>query len=211
MGRTEDDTAAPRPEAKALAGEGRTEVLAPGTGDAERRWSTWMVRAQGGDADSYRRLLTEIGGVIEAYLKRRFGHREWVADCVQESLLAMHRARHTYDPGRRLWPWMVTIVKHKAVDMLRRDAVRARTEVGSADAPGSCATGSGLEHDSALDAARLLGLLKPEYRQALILTKLEGRSIDEAAVTMGISPSAMKTRVHRAIRLVQRMLESEPI
>jgi RNA polymerase sigma-70 factor (ECF subfamily) len=195
---------------RAQRGRGREgEASAEGAGDADARWSDWMVRAQAGDAESYRRLLTEIGGVVEAYLRRRFGHREWVDDCVQESLLAMHRARHTYDPRRRFWPWMVTIVKHKAVDMLRRDTVRARTEILSDDARSPAATTPGSRRDSALDAERLLGWLGPEYRQALVLTKLEGCSIDEAAAVAGVSPSAMKTRVHRAIRQVQRRLESE--
>lgn len=168
-----------------------------------------MVKAQAGDQDSYRRLLGELGGAIERYLRRRFGNREWVDDCVQESLLAIHRARRTYDPRRRFWPWVVTIVKHKAIDLLRRGAVRARTEVVSDDAVGRAATSPGVHDDSALDAERILGWLKAEYRQALVLTKLEGRSIEEAATLAKVSPSAMKTRVHRAIRLVQRHLEKE--
>ena len=176
----------------------------------DERWSALMVKAQAGDAESYRQLLGELSTVIESYLTRRFGNREWVDDCVQESLLALHRARRTYDPRRRFWPWMVTIVKHKAVDLLRRGAVRARTEVVSDDAVGRAATSPGSHRDSALDTERILGWLNAEYRQALVLTKLEGRSIEEAATMAGVSPSAMKTRVHRAIRLVQQRLQKEP-
>jgi RNA polymerase sigma-70 factor (ECF subfamily) len=176
----------------------------------EGRWSALMVNAQAGDAESYRQLLGELRDVIESYLTRRFGNREWVDDCVQESLLALHRARRTYDPRRRFWPWMVTIVKHKAVDLLRRGAVRARNEIVSDDALGRAATSPGSRNDSALDTERILGWLNAEYRQALVLTKLEGHSIEEAATMAGVSPSAMKTRVHRAIRLVQRRLEKEP-
>lgn len=197
------------------AGPANRADTAPDSRDASRRpreerWRALMVRAQAGDAESYRQLLGELGDAIESYLKRRFGNPEWVDDCVQESLLGLHRARRTYDPRRRFWPWMVTIVKHKAVDLLRRGAARTRIEVVSDDALGRAATSPGSHRDSALDTERILGWLNTEYRQALVLTKLEGHSIEEAATIAGVSQSAMKTRVHRAIRLVQRRLQKEP-
>jgi DNA-directed RNA polymerase specialized sigma24 family protein len=55
-----------------------------------------------------------------------------------------------------------------------------------------------------LDAVTALEWLEPKYRSALVLTKLEGCSLEEAARRDGVSVSAMKTRVHRAIRSAQK-------
>ena len=61
----------------------------------------------------------------------------------------------------------------------------------------------------ALDGAALLAGLDPKYREALVLTKLEGLSTEEAAARAGVTANAMKTRVHRAIRAVQKRLRAE--
>ena len=55
----------------------------------------------------------------------------------------------------------------------------------------------------------MLDRLTPDYRQALLMTKLHGYSMAEAASQAGVSETAMKTRVHRAIRHVRRELERE--
>ncbi|MHC4165260.1 MAG: RNA polymerase sigma factor [Planctomycetota bacterium] len=174
--------------------------------EEETRWSQWMVRANAGDSAAYERLLEEIGGIMEQYLRRRFGESDFIEDCVQECLLAIHRARATYDPGRRFRPWMFTIVRHKAIDMLRRRGTRQRHE-----APGGGAEPMAPVADPAatLQVAEALRGLAPEYRDALLMTKFEGRSLEEAARQAGVSVTAMKSRVHRGIRQVRRILAQE--
>lgn len=171
------------------------------------RWSQGMCRANAGDAEVYGELLHEIGVVLEKYVRRRFGDSDFVEDCVQECLLAIHRARASYDPSRSFRSWMFTIARHKVIDTLRRRAARGRYETsqGSGDEAAAPANGS----RAALEAADALRALSPEYREALLLTKLEGRSVSEAAEQVGVSVSAMKSRVHRGIRQVRSVLESE--
>ena len=90
-----------------------------------------MCRANAGDQDAYERLLTEIGGVMEIYLRRRFGDADLVEECVQECLLSIHRARASYDPSRPFRSWMFTIVRHKAIDLLRRRGTRQQHETAA--------------------------------------------------------------------------------
>jgi RNA polymerase sigma-70 factor (ECF subfamily) len=175
--------------------------------EEEARWSEWMVRANAGDAEAYAKLLAEIGGVMQQYLGRRFGKSDFIEDCVQECLLAIHRARATYDSARRFRPWMFTIVRHKAIDMLRRRGTRDRLmakERGSEQPPAR-----GADPLAALEAADALRELAPEYRDALLMTKLEGYSLEEAARKAGVSATAMKSRVHRGIKQVRRLLARE--
>jgi RNA polymerase sigma-70 factor (ECF subfamily) len=167
-----------------------------------------MHLANQGDSDTYRRLLEEVGDVIERYLRRRFGDSDFVEDCVQDCLLAIHRARESYDPLRSFRSWLFAIVRHKAIDHLRRRGTRERYEVTEETSSAEPAAATP-EPTSALRAAELLDGLEPKYRDALILTKLHGYSLADAAARAGVSPTAMKSRVHRAIRQVRARLERE--
>jgi RNA polymerase sigma-70 factor (ECF subfamily) len=185
----------------------RTERDAEERAEENARWSQGMRHANAGDAEAYGELLHEIGAVLEKYVRRCFGDTDFVEDCVQECLLAIHRARASYDPSRSFRAWMFTIVRHKVIDTLRRRAARGKYETsqGGSDEAEAPANGS----RAALEAADALRALQPEYREALLLTKLEGRSVSEAAEQAGVSVSAMKSRVHRGIRQVRSVLESE--
>ena len=87
----------------------------------EERWSTLMVSAQAGHEGDYRCLLGELSEVVLRYLASRIGPQHYLDDCVQETLIAVHQARHTYDSSRRFRPWLFAIVRHKAVDALRKN------------------------------------------------------------------------------------------
>lgn len=173
----------------------------------DARWADWMRRAHAGDTDAYAQLLSEIGPVIERFLRRRFGDADFVEDCVQECLMSIHRARISYDPARRFRPWMFAIVRHKAIDELRRRGTRGRFEVREEEGAGTAAPDA--EPGAGLEVAGVLHALEPKYREALVLTKLEGRELADAARLVGISATAMKSRVHRAIRQVRRILEAD--
>lgn len=169
-----------------------------------------MIRANRGDAAAYRQLLVELGTAVESYLHRHFGASDFVEDCVQECLLSIHRARGTWDPQRSFRPWLFTIVRNKAIDQLRRRGTRAKYEVHEDQAPRGAEGGaeeSGAE--LAVQVGQLLAHLRPEYRDALILTKLRGYSVADAASELGVTSTALKTRVHRALAMARRILEAE--
>lgn len=177
--------------------------------ESEERWSEWMRRANEGDRAAYRKLLEEIGGAMEAYLLHHFGDVDFVEDCVQECLLSIHRARHTYDTGGRFRPWMFTIVRHKAIDFLRRRGARARVETPGERASEIPRTDPRPSMESDVGLAQLLSELPPKYRRALLLTKFSGYSISDAAAREGVSAAAMKMRVHRAIAMARKRLLTE--
>lgn len=178
----------------------------------EHRWSTLMVSAQAGDSSDYRQLLKELAGVIQKFLRSRFGAHEFLDDCVQEALIAVHQARHTYDPKRPFRPWLFAIVRNKAIDFLRGQQTRARTqehyqnEQEVLSQPDSHA-----DRHEADSLGYLLGMLSDPHREVLVLTKVMGFSIAESAEKLDISQSAVKVRVHRAIRKLQRLLENETV
>jgi RNA polymerase sigma-70 factor (ECF subfamily) len=176
----------------------------------EERWALLMVSAQAGHEADYRALLGELAEVIKRYLRSRFGQHDFVEDCVQDCLIAIHQARHTYDSRRLFRPWLFAIVRHKAIDTLRgqqrrhssleRQREMQRVHAGSGD-PG--------ELESALAGGRLLQALSADQREVITLTKIMGLTTAEAADRLSISQSALKVRVHRALGRLRKLLEED--
>lgn len=171
------------------------------------RWQRWMAQSLRGDAAAYRLLLSELYGVVEAYLRRILGDSPILEDCVQECIETLHRNRHSYDPHRPFRPWFFTLVRYKAIDFLRRDRAR-RTIPLANDAPSPSRS---LGPEYRIDAGVLLARLTPIYRDAIILTKLNGYTTAEAAAMAGVSGVAMRTRVHRGLREFAKLLDREVI
>jgi len=177
----------------------------------EHRWSALMVSAQAGNESDYRQLLQELTVVIQKFLRVRFGNHDFVEDCVQESLIAVHQARHTYNPKRPFRPWMFAIVRNKAIDTLRKQRTRSdhaeryqrEQEILSQPGPPSDSGGE-------LSGGELLEALPDPHKEILVMTKIIGFSIAETAERLGISESAVKVRVHRAIGKLRHLLEKKP-
>jgi RNA polymerase sigma-70 factor (ECF subfamily) len=165
-----------------------------------------MAAAHRGDARTYETLLAELGEAIDRYLRYRFAAlgplRE---DCVQECLLAIHVARHTYDPRRPFRPWLYAIVRNRAIDFTRH-SFRAPHVLAPA---GAAIEAQAADPAEEIAAGELLAQLEPSQRRALELTKLEGYSTAQAAAATGISATAMRARVSRALRATWNLLNKE--
>jgi RNA polymerase sigma-70 factor (ECF subfamily) len=178
----------------------------------ENRWSAFMVNAQAGNESDYRQLLTELTDVIYNFLRSRFGNHHFIEDCVQESLIAVHQARHTYDPRRHFRPWLFAIVRHKAIDTLRQQRTRQKVvDQYKGEQEVLSRTSHQSEAENEVTKGRLLESLSVQHREVLILTKIIGFSIAEASEKLGISQSAVKVRVHRAIRKLEQLMEAEEV
>lgn len=181
----------------------------------ELRWSQMMVRAQAGDQSDYRTLLEELSLAIQRYLVSRLGYHAFIEDCVQDILLAIHNARHTYQPSRPFRPWLFAIVRNKSIDMLRKRKSYEKMLLSRADelqimgADESPDNSQSLENE--MTSGRLMELLEPGHKQAIVLTKLIGFSNAEAAKVMSISETAVKVRVHRGLAKLKNLLEADEV
>jgi RNA polymerase sigma-70 factor (ECF subfamily) len=162
-----------------------------------------MAAAQRGDAEAYRALLTDLGPSLVRFFRGRVGDSGEAEDLCQETLIALHRTRHTYDPSRPLEPWLFAIARNIATDAARRRLSRMSWEVlveSPPDAQAEAEGGTGLQLQQALDQ------LPASQRQAFEMLKLEGLSVDAAAARAGTTPGALKVRAHRAYRALKAML-----
>jgi RNA polymerase sigma-70 factor (ECF subfamily) len=129
-------------------------------------------------------------------------------DLVQETLMAVHARRDTYDPEQPFTPWLYAIARYKLIDYLRRSRVAAGN-LPSEDIEEITARDDGMASESSLDLGRLLKRVPSRFHDAIRFVKLEGLSVSEAAVRMGISESAVKVNVHRGMKALAALVGKE--
>lgn len=173
----------------------------PGLGDFESTLKPLWLRAQAGDDAAYRQCLRLLASRLRAYLKRRLqGSPDEVEDLVQETLLALHLHRGTYDPSLTVSAWAVAIARHKLVDLWRRHGRRHSLHDTLDDVDERLLVTEPDDGEARRDLAVLFEALPEAQRQAIVLTKLEGLSVAEAAARTGASESAIKVQVHRGLK-----------
>ena len=174
----------------------------------EQRWSQLMGKAQQGDEQSYAKLLEELGDVIAAFLYSRFGPIDLNEDCIQECLIAVHSARHTYNTKRLFRPWFFAIVRNRTIDILRsQKSYKAALEKHALNHIEE--TSIPLEDE--VNKSMVFSMLAPAYREVLILTKVAGLTTSETAEKLGISESTVRVRVHRGIKETRKILQNEQV
>ena len=170
-------------------------------GDFESALKPLWLRAQSGDDVAYRQALGLLASRLRAYLKRRLsGLPDEVEDLVQETLLALHLQRGTYDLSLPVSAWAVAIARHKLVDLWRRRGRRDDLHDALDDVDEQLLVAEPDDGGAKRDLAVLLKGLPEAQRQAIVLTKLEGLSVAEAALRAGASESAIKVQVHRGLK-----------
>lgn len=169
--------------------------------DFEARLRPLWMRAQQGDEGAYREALEQIAPRIRGFLRRRMQSMpDEIEDLVQETLLALHLQRGTFNPAMPVSAWVTVIARHKLVDLWRRRGRREDLNDALHDVDETLLAAEPVEAGAQRDLDRLLQALPDVQRQAIVLTKVEGLSVSEAAARTGISESAIKVQVHRGLK-----------
>jgi len=176
--------------------------------DLEARLRPLWLAAQSGDERAYREALGLMANRLRAYFRRRMPTLlDDVEDLVQETLLAVHLQRGTYDPDFAVLAWMTAIARHKWIDRLRRLGRREALHDDIDDVDESALATEVSEPHAARDLAQLMQSLPEAQRQALTLTKLEGLSVAEASAQTGVSETAIKVQVHRGLKRLAQLVK----
>ena len=176
----------------------------------EDRLRDLLVRGLAGDAAAYQAFLKDLSGYLRAFLRKRMVRLpEEVEDLVQESLLAVHNQRHTYDPGQPLTAWVHAIAKYKLIDLLRRRACRDLLNDPLDDELAVLAISDTNATAARLDLAKLLERLPERQRLPIVCMKLKGLSVVETARLTGMSESAVKVGVHRGLKALAAMIRAD--
>lgn len=175
---------------------------------------TLMERHCDGDGRAFGELYRLLAPRLLAYLTSMIGDRATAEDLLQQSMLKVHRARASYVRGADPVPWVYAIARRTCLDELRRkQRARVRVSLG-AEMPelevgfDGALAGTAPSTDQALLERSLeaLATLPPAQRAAVVLTKLEGHSMAEAAVLVGTTTAALKVRAHRGYVALRALL-----
>ena len=163
-----------------------------------------MIRAQGGDRLCYSTLLSECEKWLRRYFARKINAAA-IDDLVQETLISVHRKRASYDPERAFLPWLAAIGRYRWIDSLRRiyrhEHDQLYEDMVAEPQDGDVTARVSLE--------RLLGMIPAKQAEVISLVKIEGLSIIEAAAKTGQSESLVKVNIHRGLKKMSALIESE--
>ena len=175
----------------------------------EQELRSWFVRGLAGDTAAYCAFLKDLSAHLRGFFRKRLsGLPDEVEDLVQETLLAVHNQRHTYDPQQPLTAWVYAIAKYKLVDLLRRRAGHERRNDPLDDEQDLLAHNDAEAATARVDLAKLLMQLPARQRLPIVHMKLEGLSVVETARVTGMSESAVKVNVHRGLKALAAMIRT---
>jgi RNA polymerase sigma-70 factor (ECF subfamily) len=197
----------PRPRASDAR---RPGARIPSAGRPESEWTARMRQAIGGDEAAYRGLLGDIGGLareVARGLLARFNFGDSIVDdIVQETLLAVHLGRKSWDSARPVRPWAATIARNKTIDAVRKSHARFCAPINvDLDAFAAPATA---EPGSRLDVNRLLARLPQRQREIVVSIALRQESIADVASRHAMSKVAVRVAFHRALRAMAKATRS---
>lgn len=174
----------------------------------EAHLQTLLMQGMAGNAVAYREFLAALGSHLRAFLRRRLAQRPGeVEDLVQEVLLAVHNARHTYRAEQPLTAWVQAIARYKLADHFRAFARREALHDPLGDDEGELfATEDDQPAQASRDLGKLLQQLPDKQRLPIVHVKLEGLSVEETASLTGLSSSAVKVGIHRGLKALANMI-----
>lgn len=167
--------------------------------DREAHLKSLMNRGLIGDAEAWRVLLTEMGEHLRPFFARRlFGDPSEAEDLVQDTLIAIHTKRATWDSSQSFTGWAFAVARHKLIDHLRR---QGRRPTHPLDEASELFANHTVEDGAACwDLSRCLSLLPQRQRRLIEDVRVNGLSVAEAAERHGYTVTAAKVSLHRSMR-----------
>jgi RNA polymerase sigma-70 factor (ECF subfamily) len=167
----------------------------------EVEWAEWMRLGLAGNAAAYQRLLTALAPVMRATIRggfQRYGSGlADIEDVVQETLLAIHLKRQTWNPAEPLGPWVRAIARNKLIDNLRRRGRRINVPIDDflevLPAPEPEQT---LSTD---ETERLFSVLSDRQREVVQAISVNGETTRDTASRLGITEGAVRIALHRGL------------
>lgn len=176
----------------------------------EQQLRPLWLSAQAGDEMAYRQALGLCARRLRGYFGRRLAADPHdVEDLVQETLLALHLQRGTYDNSVPVTAWLHGIARHKLIDQLRRRGRSRQLFEPLDDLPDDLHPVHDAESTAGRDLEVLFQSLPSAQRQAIVDTKIEGLSVPESARRRGVSESAVKVYVHRGLKSLAKLMQGK--
>ena len=162
-------------------------------------------------SQSWSQLIKRFQGPLLAYCTEITSDREESFDLTQKTFLRAMRYLHTLREDRKFASWLYSIARQQSVDYLRRCGRRSKLEAQLGRQPSPDALPRPEEtlvkNDETQLAIQLLRDLEPELREPLVLHYLEDFSLDDIVDIMESPKGTIKSRLHRARKILRTQLE----
>ncbi len=178
--------------------------------EQDLQWADLMRAANRGDVDAYRHLLDALAPALRGFARRAFARSglgaDEVEDAVQETLLALHLKRHTWDERQPLLPWVKAIARNKVIDALRRRG--GSTHVPIDELSDTLADHRTRDAEQDADISSAVSHLKQRDREIVVAMSIEGASARDVAERLAMSEGAVRVALHRALKVLAKTLGS---
>lgn len=198
--------ASPKPPSRPSDSAGLDGVLVT---DTDTDLGRLLTAAQEGDRAAYGAFLRAAVPLVRAVGRGKLARPVDLEDFVQDTLLALHQALPTYQPGRPVGPWLGTIARNRLSDALRRTYRRRAVETEFDDGLADTVPQPEADMPPTVNLGPLLSQLPERQRLAIEMLKVKGMSLKEASEASGASVGALKVAVHRGIAGLRQLLRKD--
>lgn len=172
----------------------------------------WLAGLLRGDAAAFDAVFQAYQRRVLAYFARMTGRRDLAEDLTQEVFLRLARSARGLRPDTQLRSWLFTVahnllISHARAAKVTQALASELTERTSARGPSPFEAVA----DGAAQARveRALTSLPAAYREVLLLVAMEGLSAGEVGAALGLSPEAVRQRLHRARTMLMPALDPD--
>ena len=170
----------------------------------EEKLKLLMISTQKGDQAAYKEFLSLIYPIIHSKVTRKVFSENDTHDVIQEVMISIHQSLGTYDSNYPLFPWIHTICHRRIIDYIRKIS---RINKFCSEEEFDVTNHAGPANiESEWEKYEILQTLSPENKTAIVLTKVYGLSTTEAAKEMNIKENALRTRLSRAFKEIEKNL-----
>jgi RNA polymerase sigma-70 factor (ECF subfamily) len=169
-----------------------------------------MRRTAAGDKSAFAALYQATSAKLFGIALRISGKREIAEEVLQEAFVAIWGRAKDYDPVRgSVMTWLVTVVRHCAIDQVRRQRSRPEGHSAPEELLSSFVATGRTDISAELRALRrCLDELDPQPRRAVLLAYLYGLTRDEIAARLKVPVGTVKSSLWRSLERLQRCLKS---
>jgi RNA polymerase sigma-70 factor (ECF subfamily) len=180
--------------------------------DQER---AWIELALQGDREAFGELVLAYERPVYNLAYRMLGNPTEAEDAAQETFLRAYSKLATYQPGRKFVNWLLSIASHHCIDRLRKRKRAPQLSIEE-PLPPQVLVSDSLRPEQVLSkkqerelVRQVLDTLPPDYRAAVVLRYWYGMSYRDIAATTKSTESAIKSRLHRARRMMAQLMQSQ--
>lgn len=172
------------------------------TSDKYAELAALFRAGQTGDAPSYNRFLQAVTPVMRRIAGRKLPAAD-AEDALQEILISIHKARHTYDGARPIMPWLLAIARFRINDALRKAYAGARRESVNIDELAEVLADVTEPQGINESVEEILKTVPEREQRILTMMHVEGYTAKETGQHLGMKESAVKVAAHRAIKKIR--------